>query len=417
MREMRLSVGCPGARAADRLGSVTARLRTLEDLGDVSGKRVFVRADLNVPLDGGKVADDLRIRATTPTILELLNGGASVVLASHLGRPKGKVVDDLRLAPVADRLAELLDRDVQASDDVAGEVSRSVCSHLGPGEIVLLENLRFEPGEEKNDPAFAASLAALADAYVDDAFGAAHRSHASVAALPRLLPSAAGRLLQREVEVLSSLLENPERPYVAILGGAKVSDKLATISALAEHVDALLIGGAMAFTLIAAEGGEVGDSLCEPDRFEEVRAAMAAARERGVAILLPVDVVAAADISEDAETQMVPAGAIPDGLKGLDVGPLTVEVFAKSIAGARTVLWNGPMGVFEMDPFAGGTRGVAEAVVSSAAFSVVGGGDSLRAVRELGLENAFGHLSTGGGASLEFLEGKALPGIEALEVA
>lgn len=392
-------------------------LRTIEDLGDVSGKRVFVRADLNVPLDGAKVADDLRIRATLPTLRELLEVGASLVLASHLGRPKGKVVDELRLAPVADRLAELLDREVQASDDVVGEVSRSVCSHLGPGEMVLLENLRFEPGEEKNDPAFASALAALADVYVDDAFGAAHRSHASVAALPGLLPAAAGRLLQREVEVLSELREEPERPYIAVLGGAKVSDKLATISALSERVDALVIGGAMAFTLIAAEGGEVGDSLCEPDRLDEVRAAMVSARDRGVAIHLPIDVVAAEDISEGAAIQMVPAGAIPAGLKGLDIGPLTVEAFGKVIAGARTVLWNGPMGVFEMAPFASGTRGVAEAVAASSAFSVVGGGDSLRAVRQLGLEGAFGHLSTGGGASLEFLEGKALPGIEALEVA
>lgn len=375
-----------------------------------------MRADLNVPLEDGRVADDLRIRATTPTLVELLDAGASLVLASHLGRPKGRVVDGLRLAPVADRLAELLDRDVQASDDVVGEVSSSVCSHLGPGEVVLLENLRFEPGEEKNDPAFAASLASLADVYVDDAFGAAHRAHASVAELPKLLPAAAGRLLAREVEVLSSLRENPERPYVAILGGAKVSDKLATISALAERVDALLIGGAMAFTLIAAEGGEVGDSLCEADRFGDVRAAMAAARERGVAIHLPVDVVVAADLSGDADTQVVSSGAIPAGLKGLDIGPLTVDAFGKLIAGAKTVLWNGPMGVFETDAFAAGTRGVAEAVASSAAFSVVGGGDSLRAVRELGLQNAFGHLSTGGGASLEFLEGRALPGIEALEV-
>jgi phosphoglycerate kinase len=393
------------------------RLRTLEDLGVVAGARVFVRTDFNVPLEAGAVADDLRIRATLPTLNELLEAGAALVVASHLGRPKGQVKDELRLAPVGDRLAELLGRDVMALDAVVGEEARAVCGHIEPGDVVLLENLRFDPREEQNDPGFADELAALADAYVNDAFGAAHRAHASVAALAERLPSAAGRLLQREVEVLSGLLEGPETPYVAILGGAKVSDKLATIGALVEKVDALLIGGAMAFTFLAADGGEIGTSLVEPDRFEDVRAARRRAGERGVVIQLPEDVIAAVEMSNEADRRTVPAGEVPPGLMGLDVGPRTVDAFARTIADAKTILWNGPMGVFELEPFSSGTRGVATAVAGSQAFSVVGGGDSLLAVRKLGLEGSFGHLSTGGGASLEFLEGRELPGITALEVA
>jgi phosphoglycerate kinase len=283
-----------------------------------------------------------------------------------------------------------------------------------------LENLRFDPGEEANDPAFAGRLAELADAYVDDAFGAVHRAHASVSALPDLMRASgreavAGRLLEREVEVLSRLLIDPDRPYVAVLGGAKVSDKLATIGALVERVDALLIGGAMAFTLIAADGGEVGASLVEPERFDEVRAARARADELGVVIQLPEDVVAAAEASLDAPRQTVPASAIPRGLKGLDIGPRTVEEFARSIAEAKTILWNGPMGVFELEPFGAGTRGVATAIAGAAGYSVAGGGDSLAAVKKYGLEDGFGHLSTGGGASLEFLEGRSLPGVAVLE--
>ncbi len=391
-------------------------LRKLEDLGEVAGKRVFVRADFNVPLDGGKVADDLRIRSTLPTIERLLDAGTSLVLASHLGRPKGRVLEELRLAPVADRLSELLGRDVMPLDDVAGEEATSVCSHIEPGEVVLLENLRFDPGEETNDGAFADRLAALADLYVNDAFGAAHRAHASVVALAHRLPAAAGFLLQREVEVLTKLLEGPERPYVAILGGAKVSDKLAAIEALVERVDVLIIGGAMAFTLIAAEGGRIGDSLVEPDRFDEIRNALKRAGERGVLVELPEDVVVAPEASAEVSRGTVPAAEIPDGQKGLDIGPRAVEAFARTIAGAKTVLWNGPMGVFELEAFAAGTRGVAAAVAASGAYTVVGGGDSLLAVKRLGLENAFDHLSTGGGASLEFLEGRELPGIKVLEV-
>ncbi len=388
-------------------------LRTLDGLGDIAGLRVFVRVDFNVPMKGGAIADDMRIRATLPTLNELLDRDAALVLGSHLGRPRGKVVDDLRLAPVGARLAQLLERPVTA----LGGTTRD---ELPDDPVILLENLRFDPGEEENDPVFAGKLADLADAYVDDAFGAVHRAHASVSALPELMlasgrPAVAGRLLQREVEVLSTLRHEPARPYVAILGGAKVSDKLATIDALVQRVDALLIGGAMAFTLIAADGGAIGDSLVEPERFDEVRAARARAAERGVAVVLPVDVIAAQEMSAGSPRETVTADRIPEGWKGLDVGPETVHAFASTIGDAKTVLWNGPMGVFELEPFAAGTLGIAQAIAASGAFSVVGGGDSLLAVRQAGLDDAFDHLSTGGGASLEFLEGRALPGITILE--
>jgi phosphoglycerate kinase len=396
-------------------------IRTIETLGGVAGKRVFVRVDHNVPLKDGAVADDARIRASLPTLNELLDGGASLVVASHLGRPKGQVKEQYRMAPVAERLGELLGRDVMALDSVCGPDAEAVCGHIERGEVVYLENLRFDPREEENDRAFAAELATLADAYVDDAFGAVHRAHASVAALPALVleqggPAAAGRLLQKEVQALSRLLGEPDRPYVAVLGGAKVSDKLATIGSLVERVDALLIGGAMAFTFIAAEGGEIGTSLVEPDRFEDVRAARARAAERGVLLELPLDVVAAPEMTPEAPRRTVPATEVPREQMGLDIGPRSVEEFARIIADARTILWNGPMGVFELEPFSAGTRGVATAIAGSSAFSVAGGGDSLAAVKRFGLEDGFDHLSTGGGASLEFLEGRALPGIEVLEV-
>jgi phosphoglycerate kinase len=396
------------------------RIRTLDDIGDLAGLRVFVRVDLNVPLKDGVVTDDSRIRATLPTLTEILDRGASVVAASHLGRPKGQVNEELRLAPVGDRLAELLEREVFALDEVVGDKVEAVCGHIEPGDVVLLENLRFDPREERNDVAFAEQLGALADAYVDDAFGAVHRAHASVVALPELFlkqgrPVAAGRLVQREVDALSKLLEDPERPYVAVLGGAKVSDKLGTIGALVERVDAILIGGAMAFTFLAADGGDVGDSLVEPDRFDESRAARARADELGTLIQLPEDVIAAPEIAMEAPRQTVPASRIPRGMKGLDIGPRSIEEFARSVADAKTVLWNGPMGVFELEPFGAGTRGVATAIAGSKAYSVVGGGDTLAAVAKYGLEDGFDHLSTGGGASLEFLEGRTLPGIAVLE--
>jgi phosphoglycerate kinase len=403
------------------------RLRTLDDLdGDLAGRRVFVRLDLNVPLEDGVVTDDARIRAGLPTLTELLDRGASIVAASHLGRPGGRVDEALRLRPVAELLGRLLDRVVEyvPTDGVLSpEVERS-CQALAfePGRLVLLENLRFDPGEEANERVFAQRLAGLSDLYVDDAFGAVHRAHASVVALPALVrerggDTAAGRLLQREVEALSRLVADPARPYVAVLGGAKVSDKLGTIGALVERVDALLIGGAMAFTFLAADGGSVGDSLVELERFDEVRAARARADERGVVVQLPEDVVAAASKRVDAPRHTVPSAQVPAGELGLDIGPRTVEEFARTIADAKTIVWNGPMGVFELEPFSGGTRGVATAIAGASAYSVVGGGDSLAAVKKYGLEGGFDHLSTGGGASLEFIEGRELPGIAVLEVA
>jgi phosphoglycerate kinase len=402
------------------------RLRTLDDLGDVAGRRVFVRLDLNVPLADGVVTDDARIRASMPTLTELLERGASIVAASHLGRPNGRLDESLRLGPVAELLAELLGRVVEyvPTDGVLSPEVEHSCKALAfePGRVVLLENLRFDPGEEANDRAFAMRLADLADDYVDDAFGAVHRAHASVAALPEVFEeqgrtTAAGRLLQREVEALSRLLHEPARPYVAVLGGAKVSDKLGTIGALVERVDALLVGGAMAFTFIAADGGSVGDSLVEPDRFDEVRAARDRAEDRGVVLQLPEDVIAAPDRAVEAPRHTVRASEVPTGEMGLDIGPRTVEEFARSIADAKTIMWNGPMGVFELEPFGAGTRGVATAIAGSRAFAVAGGGDSLAAVKKYGLEEGFDHLSTGGGASLEFLEGRELPGIAVLQVA
>ncbi|HEY3213722.1 MAG TPA: phosphoglycerate kinase [Actinomycetota bacterium] len=402
------------------------RLRTLDDLGDLAGLRVFVRLDLNVPLEGGVVTDDARIRACLPTLTELLDRGASIVAASHLGRPRGRVDEALRLRPVAEVLRGSLDRVVEyvPTDGVLSPEVEQSCQALAfePGRLVLLENLRFDPGEEANDRAFAQRLAGLADLYVDDAFGAVHRAHASVVALPAIVQeqgrdTAGGRLLQREVEALSRLVDDPARPYVAVLGGAKVSDKLATIGALVERVDALLIGGAMAFTFLAADGGSVGDSLVELDRFDEVRAARARADERGVVLQLPEDVVAATSKRVDAPRHTVPSAQVPARELGLDIGPRTVEEFARTIADAKTIVWNGPMGVFELEPFSGGTRGVATAIAGAGAFSVVGGGDSLAAVKRYGLEGGFDHLSTGGGASLEFIEGRRLPGITVLEVA
>jgi phosphoglycerate kinase len=388
-------------------------IRTLDALGDVAGARVFVRADLNVPLRDGAVGDDTRVAALVPTARELLERGARLVVASHLGRPKGKVVEDLRLAPVAAVLAEQLTTPVTALDEVTPDT-------LPDERVIVLENLRFDPGEEANDVAFAGALAEYADAFVDDAFGAVHRAHASVVALPELMlasgrPAVAGRLVEREAHVLGRLLADPARPFVAILGGAKVSDKLGVIASLTERVDALVIGGAMAFTLIAAEGGKVGASLVEEDRIDDVRHALATARERGVAVHLPTDVVAAPAIEADASTEIVPADAVPEGLMGLDIGPSTIAAFTDALAGVGSILWNGPMGVFELEPFAEGTRAVARACAASEAFTVVGGGDSLAAIKRDGLADAFDHLSTGGGASLEFLEGRRLPGLAIME--
>ncbi|HEY1331855.1 MAG TPA: phosphoglycerate kinase, partial [Actinomycetota bacterium] len=339
--------------------------------------------------------------------------GATLILCSHLGRPKGAVVDGLRLDPVADRLRSL-GVEVSKLDRVVGPEVDAAAERAAPGDVLLLENLRFEPGEERGDPAFADALARPAAAYVDDAFGAAHRAHASVVGVAERLPSAAGRLMQAEVEALTRVRDDPARPFVAILGGAKVSDKLGVVEALIERVDALLVGGAMAFTFLAARGLEVGESLVEPDRFDDVRAAEQKAKERGVDLRLPVDVVVADRAEAGATPRTVEAGAIPAGMKGLDVGPATVADFGRAIGGAATVLWNGPMGMFELAPFAAGTAGVADAVASCDGFTVVGGGDSIAALAALGRLGAIGHVSTGGGASLEFIEGRTLPGIDVL---
>ncbi|GIH70013.1 phosphoglycerate kinase [Sphaerimonospora thailandensis] len=387
---------------------------------DVKGRRVFVRADLNVPLDGETITDDGRIRASVPTIRKLLERGARVIVGAHLGRPKGTPTPKYSLAPVSRRLAELLGEDVAFAADVVGESARSTVEALQDGQVALLENLRFEPGEESKDDAargeFADRLAALAELYVGDGFGAVHRKHASVYDVPKRLPHAAGDLILAEVEVLRRLTEDPARPYVVVLGGAKVSDKLGVIANLLAKVDRLLVGGGMAYTFLKAQGHEVGGSLLQEDQLDTVRGFLDEAAARGVELLLPVDVLAATHFAADAPRDVVDATAIPADRQGLDIGPRTRELFAAKLADARTVFWNGPMGVFEFDAFSGGTRAVAEALVGSEAFTVVGGGDSAAAVRRLGLpEDGFSHISTGGGASLEYLEGKTLPGLAALE--
>lgn len=381
------------------------KLRTLDDL-DVTGKRVLVRADFNVPLDGGAIADDFRIRAAIPTIDELIRRGAThLVLCSHLGRPKGAPDPAFSLAPVAARLGELLGKPVALASRPDGPV--------GDDPITLLENVRFHPGETKNDPAFAAALAALADCYVDDAFGAAHRAHASVAGVASLLPSAAGRLLEKEIAVLSRLLDAPERPFVAVLGGAKVSDKLKVIENLLDVVDRLLIGGAMCFTFYAANGFPIGRSLFEPDQVSTVKRLMS---EAGDKLMIPVDVVVAAEPKAGVSVTEVDAAGIPDDQAGYDIGPNACRAYVDAIRGAKTVFWNGPMGIFEVPPFDKGTRAVAAAIAKGPAYSVVGGGDSALALDRFGYAGDIDHVSTGGGASLEFLEGRSLPGLEPLMV-
>ncbi len=384
-------------------------LPQLEDLPH-GGCRVLVRADFNVPFDdAGRITDDLRITAALPTIEWLRAHHHAVVLCSHLGRPKGAPNPKYSLAPVAERLSELLGITVELSPEVAGFESMERAQSLSAGDVMLLENLRFDPGEEACDPGFCTNLSELGDAYVDDAFGAAHRAHASIVGPPRVLPSAAGRLLAREVEVLGGLLHEPAHPFVGVLGGVKVSDKLGVIGALLERCDTILIGGAMAFTFHAAQGLAVGDSLVEPDFIDECKKLLTTGR-----ILVPTDVVIAQEMTATAASRHCGAGRIPAGWKGLDIGPETAGTYAESIADARTVLWNGPMGVFEMAPFAAGTRTVAEAVAECRGFTVIGGGDSAAAVKHFGLDASIDHVSTGGGASLEFLEHGDLPGLRAL---
>jgi len=394
-------------------------MRTIDDL-DVAGKRVLVRADLNVPIEDGRITDDGRIRAGLPTISTLRERGAKVIVCAHLGRPKGEPKPEFSLAPVAARLGELLGAEVAFASDVVGESARATAGGLGDGAVALLENLRFEPGETSKDDAergaFADRLAALAELYVGDGFGAVHRRHASVFDVPKRLPHAAGGLIATEVAVLKRLTEDVARPYAVVLGGSKVSDKLGVIDNLLGKADRILVGGGMVFTFLKAQGHEVGGSLLEEDQLDTVREYLSRAREAGVEFVLPVDIVAATAFAADAPHDVVPADAIPADRLGLDIGPESGKLFAARLADAATVFWNGPMGVFEMEPYSHGTRAVAQGLVDSGAFTVVGGGDSAAAVRRLGFaEDGFSHISTGGGASLEYLEGKALPGLQALE--
>lgn len=399
-------------------------LRTLESLGSVAGKRVIVRCDLNVPLKDGQITDDGRVRASLPTLNALINEGARVVVVSHLGRPKGEPDPQYSLEPVAQRLSELLGKPVAFARDTVGESAQEAVAALEDGDIAVLENLRFNAGETAKDDAerraFAEQLASLGDVMVSDGFGVVHRKQASVYDLAELLPSAAGKLIAAELEVLERLTESPERPYTVVLGGSKVSDKLGVIDHLLPRVDRLLIGGGMLFTFLAAQGHKVGSSLLEEDQLDTVRGYIRQAEEKGVELVLPTDIVVASAFGADAEHVVTPADAIeetPFGASGLglDIGPESSAAFADAIRGSKTVFWNGPMGVFELAPFAAGTKAVAQALTEVDGLSVVGGGDSAAAVRQLGFEDSrFGHISTGGGASLEFLEGKKLPGLEVL---
>jgi phosphoglycerate kinase len=400
-------------------------MRSIDELGDLRGRRVLVRCDLNVPLDAksdgqSAITDDGRIRASLPVITELAGRGARVVVCAHLGRPKGEVVPALSLAPVARRLGELAGLPVAFSPAVSGPDAIAVVRDLTDGQVAMLENVRFSAAETSKDAAvrgaFAAELAAMADVYVDDAFGAVHRKHASVYDVARLLPHAAGPLVRAEVDVLCRLTEDPVRPYTVVLGGSKVSDKLAVIDRLLGLADRILVGGGMVFTFLAAQGHEVGKSLLESDQLDAVRGYLSRAAAEGVELILPTDVVAADRFAADADAIVVPVEAIPADRMGLDIGPASAAAFAAALADSATTFWNGPMGVFEMDAFAAGTRAVAQALATGKGFSVVGGGDSAAAIRRLGFrDDAFGHISTGGGASLEYLEGKELPGLTVLE--
>jgi phosphoglycerate kinase len=391
------------------LASAEIGIPRLEDLPLGRGQRVLVRVDLNVPLEDGVITDDLRIATALPTLEWLREKDAAVVVAGHLGRPKGSPDPQYSMAPVAARLGELLGQEVPLAPGVVGAAVEPYVASLGAGDVVMLENLRFERGETTDDPAFATNLCELADTYVNEAFGASHRAHASIVGPPRVLPSAGGRLLFQEVQTLSRLLEAGEHPFVAVLGGAKVSDKLGVIDALLERCDAILVGGAMMFTFLLAQGHSVGDSLVEPEMVEECRRLLEAGRVR-----IPTDVVVAEEITDDAEARVVAADGMPADVKGLDIGPETADAFAAEIGDAALLLWNGPMGVFEVAPFAAGTRAVAGAVARCPGFTVVGGGDSAAAVRRFGLVDRIDHVSTGGGASLEFIEQGDLPGLKAL---
>lgn len=388
---------------------------------DLSGKRVFVRADFNVPIDGGKITDDTRIRAALPTIQDLTSKGAKVILASHFGRPKGKVNESMRLTPVGVRLAELLGKPVVKVDDCVGEEVASAVAKMKDGDVLLLENVRFYAGEEANDPEFAKQLASVADLYVNDAFGTAHRAHASTEGVTKFLsPSVAGYLIDKELKFLQGAIESPQKPLAAIIGGSKVSSKIGVIDTLLDKCDKLLLGGGMIFTFYKARGLNVGKSLVEEDKLELAKSLEAKAKEKGVAMLLPTDVILADNFANDANTQVASVESIPDGWMGLDIGPDSVKVFQEALADCKTVLWNGPMGVFEMSNFAEGTEAIAQTLAGltgTGSTTIIGGGDSVAAVEMLGLGEKMSHISTGGGASLELLEGKELPGISALDEA
>jgi len=390
--------------------------QTVRDV-DVRGKRVFLRSDLNVPIDDGRITDDTRIRASLPTLIHLLEQGATVILASHLGRPHGKVNDAYRLKPVADRLSQLLQRPVKMTGDALGPGVQDAVGKLRPGDLLLLENLRFHAGEEANDPAFAEALAAFADLYVNDAFGSAHRAHASTEGITHFLPAVAGLLLEREVNALSRLLDRPPRPFHTVIGGAKISEKLNVLRVLVSRCQAILVGGGMANTFLAAKGLEMGKSLVETEQLENAAAIMAEARRRRMRLMLPTDVLVAAQVHHRAPREVVSVNAVPKDWMVVDIGSQTVDKYREALSKARTIFWNGPMGIFEVAPFAEGTNAIARAIAertADGAVTVVGGGDSVAAVQQLGLIDQMSHVSTGGGASLEFVEGRTLPGVAAL---
>ncbi|ALL21486.1 phosphoglycerate kinase [Bacillus tropicus] len=382
---------------------------------DLKGKRVFCRVDFNVPMKEGKITDETRIRAALPTIQYLVEQGAKVILASHLGRPKGQVVEELRLTPVAARLGELLGKDVKKADEAFGPVAQEMVAAMNEGDVLVLENVRFYAGEEKNDAELAKEFAALADIFVNDAFGAAHRAHASTAGIADYLPAVSGLLMEKELEVLGKALSNPERPFTAIIGGAKVKDKIGVIRHLLDKVDNLIIGGGLAYTFVKALGHEIGLSLCEDDKIELAKEFMQLAKEKGVNFYMPVDVVITEEFSETATTKIVGIDSIPSNWEGVDIGPKTREIYADVIKNSKLVVWNGPMGVFEMTPFSQGTKAVGQALADAeGTYSVIGGGDSAAAVEKFGMADKMSHISTGGGASLEFMEGKELPGVVCL---
>ncbi|PWU69245.1 phosphoglycerate kinase [Gracilibacillus dipsosauri] len=387
--------------------------QTIKDI-DVKGKKVFCRVDFNVPMKDGAITDDTRIKAALPTIDYLSKQGAKVILASHLGRPGGEVVEELRMDAVAKRLSDLTNQTVVKTDQVYGDEVNQAVSELNDGDILLIENVRFEPGETKNDPALAKEFANLADFFVNDAFGAAHRAHASTAGVAEHIPSAAGFLLEKELEVLGKALSNPDRPFTAIIGGAKVKDKIGVIDNLLDKVDNLIIGGGLAYTFVKARGFEVGKSLLEEDKIDLAKEYMQKAKDKGVNFVMPEDVIVADDFSNDANTKEVDIDSIPADLEALDIGPKTREKYAKIVADSKLVIWNGPMGVFELETFANGTKAVADALSKTEGYTVIGGGDSAAAVEKFGYASQMDHISTGGGASLEFMEGKELPGVSVL---